>query len=347
MSGIALRDLRTRVKDEMSGVDGNLWLKSFTAGHLAEGVEAPIELDAQFDFAQPAVKGELSGDTALTLKLGDGSAALRDTNLTFKGDAPGANGIEANLRGSVAWNGASKSVEARQLAVSLKGRTGPLVHDGSRIEIDRFAFDPAAKALDLRKLHAQVKGSEADQPLTLELDWPELAVHGESLSGSAFSGKLTRGGEMPVDASFKSGAPSGSFETVALPGFQAQITSRGPQRAMDGTLSADLSIKPTPGSLALQRLALKGKVQEAGGPALALGIQGQAVLSAERSSWNLSGQLNTNRFSTDGTAIFAGVTPQIRPRRISTRWTSISCSARRARRLRSRRRLRRPMRRWT
>lgn len=311
ISGIELADVQARLKDEAGGLNGSVTLKHLQAGHLANGVEAPVKLDARFELSQPAVKGDLSGDTRLTLDTVSGSASLRDMNLAFKGDAPGATAIDAALKGSVAWDGAKKSVDAQSFALKLSGHTGALKHDGSTIDIERFAFDPAHKALTLRKLQARVKGLQGGQPLSLDLDWPELAVSGDKLSGSAFSGKLSRGGEMPLSANFKSSAPSGNFDAVRLPGFEAQLQSNAPQRKLAGTLRSDLTVKPTPASLTLDRLDLQAKVEEPGQAALSLGTRGSAVASAQRSSWNLTGQLNENRFASEGTATFAGDTPSI------------------------------------
>lgn len=310
VGGIALRDVRLRVKDAVSGADGELWLKSMDAGRLADKVESPIELDAQFDFRQPALRGHLDGQTQLRLDLATTSAALRKMKLVFKGDAPGAAGIDAQLEGAMAWDGAARSASAEGLALKLSGHTGTLKHDGTTLAIDRFAFDPARKSLALRKLQARLKATQAGQPLALELDWPELSVAGDKLAGSPFSGKLSRGGELPVVASFKSGAPAGNFDAVRLPGFEAQVGSQGGARKVDGTLRADLTLRPAAGSLALDKLDLQAKVQEPSLAPLALSVRGAALASAQRSTWNLAGQLNQNNFATEGSATLSGSTPQ-------------------------------------
>ena len=255
VGGIALRDVRVRVKDALSGTDGELWLKTLDAGRLADKVESPLELDAQFDFRQPSLRGHLDGETLLKLDLATTSAALRKMKLAFKGDAPGATGIDALLEGALAWDGAAKSASAEALSLKLSGHTGALKHDGTTLAVDRFAYDPARKSLALRKLQARLKATQAGHPLALELDWPELSVAGDKLSGSAFSGKLTRGGEMPIAAAFKSSAPAGNFDAVRLPGFEAQVASHGAQRKLDGTLRADLTLRPGAASLAVGRFA--------------------------------------------------------------------------------------------
>ena len=311
VTAIALSDVKAVIRDEMSGTSGEVLLKSFNSGRLANRVEAPVDMDLQFDFKQPAVKGAISGDTRLTLDTDTQSAALRQMNLLFKGDAPGLTGVDLALKGGMAWDGAKKSMNADALSLRLSGHTGSLKHDGTTLSIDRFAFEPDVKKLTLRKLQAAVKATQTGQPLTLALEWPELTVAGQSISGSAFSGKLSRGGEMPLTASFKSTAPSGSFDAVHLPGFEAQVESDAPQRKLSGTLRSDLTIKPSQATLVMDKLDLQAKVQEPQLQPLALNVRGNAVASAQRSSWNIAGQLNDNRFSTEGTATLAGDTPMI------------------------------------
>jgi AsmA protein len=311
VGGIALRDVRVRVKDTVSGTDGELWLKSLDAGRLADKLESPLALDAQFDFRQPALRGHLNGDTLLKLDLVTTSAALRKTRLAFKGDAPGATGIDALIEGALAWDGAAKSASAEDLSLKLSGHTGALKHDGTTLAVERFAYDPSAKSLALRKLQARLKATQAGQPLALELDWPELSVAGDKLAGSAFSGKLTRGGEMPLAATFKSSAPAGNFDALRLPGFEAQLSSHGAARKLDGTLRADLTLRPGQAALAFDKLELQAKVQEPSLAPLALAMRGTAVASAQRSSWNLAGQLNQNNFASEGSATLGGSTPHI------------------------------------
>jgi AsmA protein len=311
VSGIELADVKATVRDDKSSTNGQVLLAKFKSGRLANRVEAPVDLDLQFDFKQPALKGNLTGATRLTLDMDTQSASLKKMNLGFKGDAPGLSGVDVALKGDVAWDGTKKSVNAQDLSVKLSGHTGALKHDGTTLSIERFAFEPDAQKLDLRKLVAAVKASQAGQPVTLDLEWPELAVAGKSLSGSAFSGKLSRGGDMPLSAKFKSTAPSGSFEAVHLPAFEAQVESASPQRKLVGTLRSDLVIKPQPGSLALDKLDLQAKVEEPGLQPLALNIRGNALASAQKSNWNIAGQLNDNKFATEGSAVLAGNTPQI------------------------------------
>lgn len=299
---ITLTDVRARVKDEVAKLDGELVLSRLATGRIASGVATPVELAAAADFRQPQLKGELSGQTTLTPDLASGSVKLADMKLAWKGDLPGVTGVEAGVRGELAYAGGQGSVDARQLEVQLAARAGTIQLAGSSLAIAAFAFDPAKQALRVEALKLRVKGQRGKDPLAFDLDWPQLDVAGEKLTGSPLQGRLELGGELPVNATFKSGAPTGTFEAVALPGFEAILKSAGSGRTLDGTLRANLGLQPTRQALSLAALELKANLQDKQLKPVALAVRGSASASPEAAKWSLAGSLNTNTFAVDGSA---------------------------------------------
>lgn len=299
---ITLTDLRARVKDEQARLDGELVLERLVSGRIADGVASPIELAARVDFRQPAAKGALSGKTTLTPALATGSFTLADMNLAWKGDLPGASGVDATVRGALALDGTKGAIAANKLELQLGARAGALQLAGSTLSVAAFAFDPTTQALRVEQLQLRLKGSRGKDPLALDLDWPRLDVEGDKLKGSALEGKLSLGGELPIAASFRSGAPTGSFDAVALPGFEAKIGSQGAARKIDGTLRANLGLQPARSAISLTALDLKATVSDKDLKPLALALKGQASASPQAAQWALSGQLNANSFAVDGNA---------------------------------------------
>ena len=299
---IVLTDVRARVKDEMGKLDGDLVLERLATGRVASGVATPVELAASADFRQPRLKGELSGKTTLTPELASGSVKLADMNLAWKGDLPGTSGVQAEVRGELAYDGRQGSVDARQLDLQLAARAGAIQLAGSQLSIAAFAFDPAKQALRVEALKLRIKGQRGKDPLAFDLDWPQLDVAGEKLKGSPLQGRLELGGELPVNASFKSGAPTGTFESVALPGFEATLKSAGGARSLDGTLRANLALQPARKALSLAALELKANLQDKQLKPVALAVRGNANASPEAAKWSLAGSLNTNQFAIDGSA---------------------------------------------
>ena len=299
---ITLKDVRARVKDELGGIDGELVLDSLSTGRIANGVESAVELAAKFDFRKPVLKGALDGKTRLTPDLASGSVRLADMNLRFKGDVPGASAVQTSLRGALAYDGAKGSVDAKGLELQLSARAGAIQIADSTLAIGAFGFDPTKQALRVEQLKLRVKGSRGKDPLALDLDWPQLDVEGQKLKGSPLEGKLELGGELPLNASFKSGAPTGTFEAVALPGFEARLSSNSAARKLDGTLRANLGLKPAKSAISLEALELKAKVEDKGLKPVALSLKGSASASPQAAQWAVSGQANTNSFAIDGNA---------------------------------------------
>ena len=312
VSRVELSDLRARVKDEKNGIDGELVLKELSSGRIASQVESPVKLVLQFGLKSPALKGELTGSARVTPDLATNSLRLADMDLDYKGDAPSASNIDASLKGALAWDGAKGALDAKALRLQLSANAGGVKFNDSTLAIDRFAFDPSRKAFAIGQLKLRVKGARAGQPLEFELDWPELDVSGETLKGSALAGKLSMGGEVPVAATFKSGAPSGSFDEVRVPGFEAQVTSDASARKVSASLRSDLGLRPAKATLAMQSLALEANVQDGDLKPLKLKLRGSATASAQSAQWTLAGDINANNFSTEGSAAFASTVPSVK-----------------------------------
>ncbi len=323
VNSVALENVSLHVKDDLAHLAGALSLKSLTTGRLQDQAESPVAFDLQLDLTAPAVKGELSGNTQLKLDLATGSVTLRDTRLAFNGDAVGIRAIRLGLKGNAGWDGAAAAIDAQGVQMNVAATVGGLKIDNSMLAIERFAFNPAAKDIALAKLSFQLKGAQDAQPLSLSLDWPELAATGDQIKGSAFSGRLQRGGAAPLDVAFKSAAPTGSFDTLRLPGFEAKVASTGAQRKLAATIKANLLLKQaqaassgkngaaTPASIALDALTLQGLIENPGLLPLKIDAKGSASASAERAAWTLSGDINGGAFNTDGTALLGRAVPKV------------------------------------
>jgi AsmA protein len=313
VSRIAVTDPRARVRDEKSGTDGELVLKELTSGRLASQVESPVKLVAQFGLKSPALKGELSGTARVTPDLATSSVRLAAMDLAFKGDAPGASDIDATLKGMLDWNGQKGALDARGLQLQVSANAAGVKFDGATLAIERFGFDPSRKAFKIGDLKLRVKGVQAGRGIEMSLDWPELDVNGDSLKGSALSGKLSMAGDLPLTASFSSGAPSGNFDDVRVPAFDLRIRSDASQRKIDASLRADLGLQPAKGVLLLAPMTLDGSVGESElSKALTLKLRGKAQASAQTASWTLAGELNGNNFDSTGQATYAGTVPNIK-----------------------------------
>jgi len=314
VSSVQLDDLRLSLRDERDQLSGEVTLNSLHTGRLADQVESPVKLQAEFAMKAPAVKGKLSGETKLTLLLAQQGVKLRDMQLGWQGDAFGVQAMDVKIQGALGYDGQRGTLDAQDLDLGLGATLGSLKLAGSRVQIKHFAFDPAARNLSLNALQVKLAGTQGGQPLSATLDWPELNVKGEALTGSALSGKLSLEGPTAVDASFKSAAPGGSFDMVKVPGFEATFkgsmkgagAGNAGQRELAGTVRADLQLQPAKGAFALDALAAQLKIQEPSLQPLVLDMRGKADASAQAAHWSLAGQINANPFRSDGNVTLAG-----------------------------------------
>lgn len=312
ISRIQLGDVRARIKDDAAALDGEVVIEELSTGRLANGVRTPVKLATSFVFKAPAAKGALAGSTELTPDLATGSARLSDMNLVFKGDVPGASAVDLQLKGALGWDGTKGALDANGLDLKFAATAAGLKFADSTLRVDRFGYDPTRQAIAVAKLALRVKGTRAGQPLAFELDWPQLDVAGDKLQGSAFSGKAVLGGELPLNATFKSAAPTGSFDALTLPGFEAVVKSDGGARQIDMTLRSRLGVRPAKASVTLDALELTGKVTDKALKPIALAARGSASASPQAATWSLAGKANDNSFQIDGNANLAASPPAIR-----------------------------------
>ncbi len=182
ISRIALEDLQLRWRDDLARRTGQIDVQSFMSGRLASEVPTPIELRATLKLTQPqALQVALDGRAEVALNFQTQAVSARDLTLKLQGDAAGVQGLVLQL--------------------AAKG----------------LAHDPAARRLRFDALALSLQGRTGAQPIEATLDWPRLAIDGDRLDGSALSGRAQRGGAQALSVTFRSEAPSGSFEAVRLP----------------------------------------------------------------------------------------------------------------------------------
>lgn len=312
IQAVRLADVRARIKDDLAGIDGEVLLKELETGRIASQVASKLRLVVQVGLKAPALKGELRGSGLVTPNLETGSLRLADMDFGYKGDAPSASSIDASVKGALAYDTATGALDAKGLALRISANTGALKLNDTRLEIGRFTHDPMNKRIAIGQLKLRLTGTQAGKPLELGLEWPELDVKGDALKGSGFSGQLSLAGELPIEARFQSGAPSGNFDNVRIPGFEARLSSKASARKIDGNVRSDLLLQPGKQALALEKLSVELKLEDPALKPLSLTLHGQAGASAQNARWNFAGQVNANGFTTEGSVNLAHTTPSVK-----------------------------------
>ena len=252
----------------------------------------PVSLSAQARLSQPALNAQLSGSLQLQLDPGDGQ--------------------QQPLK-----------LATRQVKLDLGLEMGALHLKDSTLALERFDLYPAEQRLALDQLALQLQGqlndksapgTQAAQPFKLALNWPQLAIQGQQLQGSALSGRFALQGTAALQGTISSGAPSGSFEALKVPALKLVLgaaTSGAGASRVNGTVQADLSALSATRQVQLEALAVDATVQNPALQPLRIEARGRADASPQAAHWQLSGQLNAQAFNTDGQLTLGGAVPQL------------------------------------
>ena len=315
IGGVALADARLVLRDDTAKLAGTLALASFTSGRLATGRETPLTIKAEVELTQPQVlKLALDGKTSLAFDIERGSAALRDAKLDVRGDTATVKDLAATLEGALAWDGSALQAGPLTLALA-SAKTAGVALGASKLDVKRLVFSPTTQKLELDALKlallGKLAGKQGASQFELSLDWPQLAVAGEQLKGSPLSGRFKLEGPTALAGRFESGAPSGGFEALRLPGFALTAGGNMGPRKLDAQLKSNLLLRPGRGAASLERLDLRANLVETGLAPLQVALSGNAGADAKGAQWALQGTLNDNRFDSQGSAAFGAAVPTL------------------------------------
>ena len=306
----SLEDVRVDLDDAQAGVAGVVELAALQVGRFASGHHTPVSLQAQARMVRPQVDAAVTGSLELNADLAQQRWAAQKIDLTVKGDLPGAQDLTLKLAGTAVAELQSHHYMAENLSIGIDARLAGLRLAGSTLSAASLAVQPVEQLFRLKDLAVQLKGTQGDAPLAMQLQWPGLQIKGPLLEGSALSGRFERGGPMALAGTFSSQPPSGSFEQLRLPQLKLKLQASG-TRKVDADLRADVQVEPKASRVALRGLALEGRFEEPGLPPLALQAEGSAEADAKAAQASLKGRFNQDAFDAQVRAAFAGKVPQL------------------------------------
>jgi AsmA protein len=311
IGGVHLDDARLSLSDDLAQITGSVTVDSFSSGRLVSGLETPVQFRTTLVLERPqALRLTFDGKTALTFDAANGSATLRDATVKLGGDTEVLKALDATLSGALAWDGTVLS--AGPINFNLAAAKASAVTLGaSTLSAQRVLFSPGTKKLELDTLKLAVTGKQGLSPFDLSLDWPQLAVAGEQLKGSGFSGRIKLDGKTALAGKFESGAPSGNFDALRLPAFLLKLDGSSGPRKIDGQLKSNLLLRPAKSAATMEKLELRANITEPGLQPLTLALGGNAGTDARGAQWALQGALNNNKFETNGSASFNAAVPAV------------------------------------
>ncbi len=311
VGSVQLDDARLALRDAQAQLTGTATLDTFKSGRLASGVETPLQFQTTVTLEKPqALRLTFDGKAALTFDAASGAVALRDTTLKVGGDTEAVKELHAVVSGNLAWDGSALTAGPIDVALS-DAKTAGATLGASTLKAQRLVYSPGTKKLELDALRMALSGKQATNPFDATLDWPQLSIDGEQLKGSGFSGRLKLDGKTSLLGRFESGAPSGNFDALRLPGFVVKLEGASGPRKIDGQLKSNLLLRPGRNAATFERIELRANLVEPGLQPLALNVAGNAGVDARGAQWALQGALNNNRFESNGSASFAANVPAL------------------------------------
>jgi AsmA protein len=311
VGSVQLDDARLALRDAQAGITGTATLDTFKSGRLVSGEETPVQFQTTLTLDKPqSLRLTFDGKTALTFDAATGGVMLRDAAVKVGGDTEALKELHAVVSGALGWDG--KQLHAGPIDVALssaKTATGAL--GASTLKAQRLAYSTATQHLELDSLRVALSGKQAGGAFDATLDWPQLAIDGDQLKGSGFSGRVKLTGKTALVGRFESGAPSGGFEALRLPAFLVKLEGSSGARKIDGQLKSNLFLRPARGAVSLERIELRANLVEPGLQPLLLSLGGMAGVDARGAQWALQGAVNANRFDSSGNAVFGAAAPTL------------------------------------
>jgi AsmA protein len=311
VGAVHLDNVRLSLRDELAQITGSVTMDTFTSGRLANGEETPVQFRTTVALERPQVlRLTFDGKTALTFDTARGVASLRGATIKLGGDTDVLKALDATLAGSLVWDGTMLSAGPIDVGLTAAKASG-LTLGASTLTAQRVLYSPGTQKLELEALKLALSGKQGTNPFEASLDWPQLAVAGEQLKGSGFSGRIKLEGKTTLSGRFESGAPSGNFEALRLPAFAAKFDGSSGPRKIDGQLKSNLLLRPGRSAATFERLELRANIIEPGLQPLALTLGGNAGTDARGAQWALQGALNNNKFDSNGSASFNAAVPAV------------------------------------
>jgi AsmA protein len=311
IGSVQLDDARLALRDLQASLVGTVTLDTFKSGRLVSGIETPLQFQTTVTLEKPqALRLTFDGKTALTFDATSGAVALRDTTVKVGGDTEAIKELHATFTGALAWDGSALTAGPIDLALSDAKASGATL-GASTLKAQRVVYSPGTRKLELEALRLALSGKQGTSPFDATLDWPQLAVAGDQLKGSGFSGRIKLDGKTSIVGRFESGAPSGNFDALRLPGFVVKLDGANGPRKIDGQMKSNLLLRPGRNAATFERIELRANLVEPGLQPLALNVGGNAGVDARGAQWALQGGLNNNRFESNGSAAFSAAVPAL------------------------------------
>jgi AsmA protein len=223
IDGISLKDATVGWRDDAAGTQFTLSGMQLTTTRIASGVPGKLEFAAAVQGAKPRLSVQVKLATGYRVDFASGAIALSGIDFKVTGDAPGAAGLSAAIKGDVEFDPAKKRVSLSSFDLSASTR------DGMDVKLAAPKLLVSPDEASSAAVTGQVKLAKTGQTVDAKFVLAALEARGKKLST-----------KLDVDFSVKQGDQStqgklSSPVSIDLDAQSAQLTR----------LAADVAI-PSP-----------------------------------------------------------------------------------------------------
>ena len=324
LDALALRDLRLRVDDLLTGLRADATVQLLSLDHLQAGAPAPMSAQMTLDLRSPSgpvLGGEMRVSARMSLDRERNTMALTGLDLKLRGQALALNDVDLRLVSTRLRHDLRTAVtQVQDLRVD-----GPLALAGLRahsasVSAATLTLDPHRDLLHASRLTARARGMQERRPFEAELQWPWLELQNRRLAGSGGQASAQWTGPFGTlvahlrQGSADAGAPPqplGHIERIELPEVHARLMLQGRLDPL-GNARADLHIAPAQAAVALERMELRLAWPDTLRTPLPLLLVGRAEVGPRTARWQVDAALAGHALALEGQALWAGNEPDIR-----------------------------------
>ncbi|CAJ48164.1 AsmA family protein [Bordetella avium] len=259
IAGLDLKDGELQLQDALSGMAVSVTHLNANTGRVTFNQPFDVSFNARVEGGDPRFDAGLTGQALLRLDPSAKRYSAQRLDLRMEGKLPSAQAKSLAVRGNLAFNGASSSLDVAGLEVVFQG---DVTHPAARltgveasVAMPKLSVDPHKAQLQIDKLAARAKGNSPEGPFEFALDTPSLHISPTSAGGDALTGRIRN---PSLDASFSLTGISGNAAELDIKEAKIDAAVKQGERVVKTVFASPVSLNLTQraGSLA----ALKGDV---------------------------------------------------------------------------------------
>jgi AsmA protein len=225
IGGVALKNAAIGWRDEGAGTDLRLSDVDLETGRIASGVPGKLKLAAKVDGKQPQVRMQVDLSTGYQLDFEKGAVALSALDLKAAGDAPGAAGLDARVRGDkLDLDPATKRIDLSGIELAAKSKDGL----DAKFSIPRLQLAP--DRAESKAASGTIKLAKPGQTVDAKLALSALEAKGKQIQFARFDVDLdAKTGELSVQGKLATPVTLNlEASQVAAPGIAGDVSVSGP-----------------------------------------------------------------------------------------------------------------------